>query len=347
MTANTRKFVIGSSAVLVAGLCTGLIAYYGGLPTGAFARQMGPAELAYVPSDAAVVAFADVREVMNSEMRHKLQEVMPPEDKGREEFKAKTGIDIETDIDHVVACVLPREGQESGFVALRGRFDAVRLESLARQHNAVIEEYKGKRFIRIPEELREHGDAPEGSALREHRGGRHITPALAFLEPGLIMVGDAAAIRLAIDTQAAGQDVTDNSEVMQLIKGMDAGANAWAVGRFDILASRAKLPEGVASQIPAVKWFAAAGRINGGLSGVLRAEARDEQAAQNLRDVINGFVALGRLQAGNRPEFQSLMQSVTLGGSGKTVELSFTVPTELIDMLQNLAGHKRAAPAGN
>jgi len=339
MTANSRKFLIGSSAVLVAGLCTGLVAYYGGLPTGAFTRQAGPAELAFVPTGAAVVAYANVQDVMNSDLRQRLRKVMPPEDKGREEFKAETGIDIERDIDHVVACLLPREGHESGFVALRGRFDAVRLESLARQHNAQIREYKGKRIVQMPADR--HGDEATDP------GRERMTPAMAFIEPGLILVGDEAAIRQGIDTQASGQDVTDNKEVMQLIKDLDSGANAWAVGRFDILASRAKLPETVANQIPPVKWFAAAGRINGGMNGMLKAEARDEQAAQNLRDVINGFLALGKLQAGSRPEVQALMQSINLGGTGKWVEISFTVPGELLDAVEGMATGKRPRPEGH
>ena len=39
-------------------LCTGLVAYYTGLPMGAFSRADGPAELRYVPADAALVAYA-------------------------------------------------------------------------------------------------------------------------------------------------------------------------------------------------------------------------------------------------------------------------------------------------
>ena len=53
---------------------------------------------------------------------------------------------------------------------------------------------------------------------------------------------------------------------MDLVNDID-DSNAWAVGRFDALMSQAKLPEGVASQIPAVKLFSASGHINGGLSG--------------------------------------------------------------------------------
>ncbi len=78
--------------------------------------------------------------------------------------------------------------------------------------------------------------------------------------------------------------------------------------------------------------FAAAGHINGGVSGTFRAETRDEQSAENLRDVVRGILALGRLQAQNNPKLEAFSQSLQLTGTGTTVALTFTVPSELLDM---------------
>jgi hypothetical protein len=167
---------------------------------------------------------------------------------------------------------------------------------------------------------------------------------LAFMEPGLMVFGDDRAVRQAIDTGASGGNVTGNPDVMRLVKDLEGNANAWAVGRFDLIANRAKLPEGISSQIPAIKWFAAAGRVNGGVSGTFRAEARDEEAARNLRDVANGFLALARMQAGSRPELRGAIESMQLSGSGNTVQLSFSVPSELIDAMSALHGHGEAKP---
>ena len=77
MTKKTRYFMAGSAAILVAGLGTGLVAYYGGGFPSLSASRSGPAELSYVPADAAVVAFANVREVMDSQLRQRLKAVMP------------------------------------------------------------------------------------------------------------------------------------------------------------------------------------------------------------------------------------------------------------------------------
>src|SRR5215218_2435852 len=138
MTSKTRYFMGGSAAILVAGLGTGLVAYYGGGFPSLSASRSGPSELSYVPADSAVVAFANVREVMDSQLRQRLKVVMPQE-QGQKEFQAQTGIDIERDIDYVVAAAqtLGAAGvhaDPSGLVVARGRFNITQLEALARAH---------------------------------------------------------------------------------------------------------------------------------------------------------------------------------------------------------------------
>ena len=65
---------------------------------------------------------------------------------------------------------------------------------------------------------------------------------LAFLEPGLVAIGDAGAVRNAIDAQLTAHSITSNNEMMELVTDIDRDNNAWAVGRFDAIASQAKLP---------------------------------------------------------------------------------------------------------
>jgi hypothetical protein len=323
MTKSTRYFMAGSAAVMAAGLCTGLLAYYGG-GFQALSASTGPTELQYVPADATVIAFADVRSIMDSEFRQRLKQNLPIPQDDKAEFQDKTGIDVEQDIDYVVAAMTAIDaGQPSGLVVARGRFDVVKLEGLAREHGGVVEEYNGKRIISATH----GGDAPHSGTM-------------AFLEPGLVAIGTTAAVRKAIDAQLSAQSITTNSEMMDLVSDIERSNNAWAVGRFDVLASQAKLPEQVASRIPALKYFAAAGHINGGVSGMVRAEANDEKSAEDLRQVVNGLLALARLQGQNDPKIQAISQSLQLSGTGKTVSLSFTLPAELLQMVA-----PKAAPA--
>src|SRR4051812_47387753 len=161
MNRTSRLFLMGSGFVLAAGLGTGLVAYYGGLPTLAAGRSVGPDELKYVPEAAAVVAYANVHDVMNSEFRQKIRQILPDHDnKGQEEFQRETGINIEQDIDYVVAWMTPtpavapattatpdgtahpapiQNTKPVGLVLLHGRFDQAKLEALATSHGGIVE----------------------------------------------------------------------------------------------------------------------------------------------------------------------------------------------------------------
>src|SRR5215471_10584951 len=327
MTKKTRYFMAGSAAIVVAGLCTGLIAYYGGGFPSLSASRSGPPELSYVPADATVVAFANVSEIMNSEVRQRLKAALPNET-GQKEFQAQTGIDIERDIQYVVAAMTTPgpngvQTNPNGLVVARGIFNVSQLETLAREHGGVVEEYKGKRLIRVSE--------PNNP---NHTGD------LAFLEPGLVAIGSETAIKSSIDAQLSAQSITSNSDMMELVSQIDNGNNAWAVGRFDVLASQAKLPNEISSKLPAVKTFAVMTHIDGGVSGTLRAEARDAQSAENLRQVVQGALALGRMS--NDPKATALLNSLQLSGTGTTVSLAFSIPMELFDMIPN--GIKKGEP---
>jgi hypothetical protein len=340
MTTRTRYFVIVSLLMLGVGLGSGLVAYYVGFPAGALGRRGGPEELEFVPRDAAVIAFANVHEIMTSDLRQKLHRALPMPQNGQQELQNQTGINLETDVDRIVACVRSEAGSTkipgAGMVLARGRFDEVKIEALMREHGAHVEDYNGKRLI--------VADARKDVSVTDqmhHIGGSF---ALSFIEPGLAAFGTTTMIKSAVDLHRAGnnpqaglESVTGNDELMNLVRSMNDG-NAWAVGRFDALRTHARLPESVASQIPAITWFAVNSHINGGIRGVIRAEARDDEAANNLRDVVRGFLALAKLQSGSKPELQTMMQSLELGGAGKTVSLSFTVPSEVFDLIGAFGG---------
>jgi hypothetical protein len=323
MVTRTRYFVITSLLVLGVGLGVGLVAYYGGFPTSAFSRQGGPDELKFVPADASLVAYADVQHIMTSGLRQRLRAVLPFQEPGQQQFQDHTGINIETDIDRVVAFVAPAHesgggAQGSVMVVARGRFDAVKIEALMRGHGAQVEEYKGKRLLVGAG----HGDAP--------------TLSLAFLEPGLVAVGSNQSVHGAVDLRDGGPSILTNDQMMNLVGGLDS-RDAWAAGRFDALTNRATFPAAVREKLPPIAWFSAAARVDDGLGVVIRADTNDEESANSLRDVIRGAMALGRLQVGGRPEFQGLIESFQLGGQGKTVSLSLDLPAHVLDALGAVA----------
>src|SRR6188768_2974771 len=125
MNQRTRSFLIGSAAVVLLGLGTGLVAYYNGsLP---MLGQTTDAEFQYLPASAAAVGYADVRSIMSSEFRQKLREILPTGEE-KDKIQAEFGVDIENDIDTVSAAYLGGGTPGNVVVIVRGRFNAGQIE---------------------------------------------------------------------------------------------------------------------------------------------------------------------------------------------------------------------------
>ena len=90
MTKRTRYFVMGSVGFMAVGLTVGLAAYYGGIR--GFAEPAGPDELNYVAADAAVVAYANVQDLMGSQFRQQIKALEPADqEQGQAELKNTPG----------------------------------------------------------------------------------------------------------------------------------------------------------------------------------------------------------------------------------------------------------------
>ena len=276
-----------------------------------------PDEIAYVPGDAQMVAYADVRQVMNSPFRDRFRQFDIDNGARPDGLEARTGINLERDVDAVLVASTGRNQvpapSDSALIIARGRFDTVRIEALMRERGAQIEQYRGKRLVVVKDEK---NDA-----------------VLTFAEPGLVLFGPGDGVRGAIDTKAgAAQAISANGEFMALVNDVDDGT-AWSVAKFDSISGRAPLPGGVVNQLPPINWLAASGRIDSGLHGLVRAEAQDEQSARDLRDVVQGFLSLARMQGSRDPAYKGMLDSVMLNAQGKSVSLSFDLTPASLDAL--------------
>jgi hypothetical protein len=338
MTSKSRYFLFGAAALLLIGLGGGLIAYF------AYNRVTGltaglPTELKYVPADAELVAYADVQSIMKSELRRALDgAVKQGDDKkpGAVAIHDFAGIDVEKQVDHVVAYLEatgkpePADRQPPrALVLVQGSFEQSRVEQFIQEHGGTIEDYSGKhiatrRFRERPEAQPQTG-APEPPVSHEEM-------AVGFVQPGVIALGQADLVRRTLDGAAAARatrNVSENAELMKLIRDA-SGDTAWVVGRFDAMSRRMGMPRSLTEQVPPLRLIAAKANINGGLKATITAETSDQAAADQLRDVVRGFVSLVRLQAGAQPELQDTLKTIELSGSGNTVQLSFAVKPQTV-----------------
>jgi hypothetical protein len=327
MSSRTRYFLIGSALTVAVGLGTGLVAYYTGTSARGSAARLP--ELVYLPADASAVAYADVRDIMASEFRQRLREMLPTGAE-KDRLLADTGIDIERDIDSVVAGLgHGATGANGALVIFRGRFDPALIEKHSADHGGVAEDYKGKRLLLSPQH-----DLAAGNSQ----------PGIAFLESDLLALGGRAELQAAIDAAAGGANVTSNALFMDQLPGLQTSGNAWVVGQVDALAGQASMPAQIRDQLPSLEWFSVSADIDRGVRGVLRAEARDEQAGEQLRSVINGGLSAARLLTGQNTPIATALSSLQLAGNGRSIEITFALGPEVLDMLKTAVPQAAAPP---
>ena len=323
MTKNTRYFVITAGAILLVGVGGGLVAY---LAYNRVANDIAgvPREIRYVPVDAEVVAFANVRTIMDSELRRALVPNIDPESrKGKQMMNDFAGVDLEKQVDHVVMFVEPfiagqdvdPQGREFPRASLivQGSFDAARIEQFVRERGAAIEEHRGQKLFAYRE-------GPNQGAV-------------GFVQPDVIAIGQTDLVRRTIDISKDEADdfksVASNPEMMNLIRD-NSGSTAWVVGQFDEISRRMHLPDSVSGQVPPVRLVAAKADIDGGVKATIRAEAGDKAAADQLRDVVRGFLSLARLHSSGKEDLEGVLKTIELGGTDTTVRLSFSVSPETL-----------------
>jgi hypothetical protein len=333
MTQKSRFFLIASAVVLLLGVGGGLIAYLNykraaSLPAGV------PPEVRYIPADAAIVAYGNVRVFMNSDLRRELMPTIETGSrKGRQMMNDFAGIDLEKQVNHVLGYVetlqsAPEASSDSArayeapnaMALVQGSFDQSRVEQFIRDRGGVIENYNGH-------------------SIAVHRNGKD-EGAIGFVRPDLIAVGRASLVRRALDSGSdpgtrngvSTLDLTSNAELMNLIRDM-SGSTAWVVGHFDAVRRGLKLPDTVSSQVPPLRLVSVRADVNGGVKATLRAETGEPAAAEQLREVVRGFIALARLQGGAKPEFDNVLKSIQLSGTDKTVQISVAASPEVMRAL--------------
>ena len=93
----------------------------------------------------------------------------------------------------------------------------------------------------------------------------------------------------------------------------------------------------VRTQLATVQWFSLSADIDQAILCRLHAEARDAKAGEEMRAVVNGVLAAAKLMSGQDARMNTVLNSVQSSGVGADLDLSFTVPAELVDMVASAA----------
>jgi hypothetical protein len=287
-----------------------------------------PQLLNLIMPDAKVLAGVNVDTAKNSPFGvYVLSQVKSQTTGGLQELTALTGFDPTRDVHELLAASNGGANSHSGLVAASGVFDAARITALATQHGGTVELYGGASILEDPKQ--EYG--------------------VAFLNGSLVVAGDLANVKGAIDRQKSPAPLP--AAVIAQVNKWSGSEDAWAISTV----SPASLQPGPgAIPIPGVGPGAqnsafqsvqsAAGGVKFGANIVVNAQVQADTAqnATNLGDTVKLLASMAQLQAKGDPTVTALAQSLTVSTNGSTLNVSVSLPDEMLQKMIKQMHHAMA-----
>ncbi len=307
-----------TTATLVGVLC-------GLLPAKAADSQL----LNLVMPDAKVLAGVNVDQAKTTPMgMYVLGQIRSQGDTHIQQLTALTGFDPTRDVHEVLVATNGGAEAKTGLFLARGNFDPGRIAAAAHAKGGIVNEtYSGVTIL---------GD-PKGT------GG------IAFLNDTLVVGGDMANLKAAIDRQRSSSSLP--ADVLVRIHQWSSTQDAWAITTVPptSLAPGAGMPviPGVGPQAGQNNAFTgiqhAAGGVKFGANVVLSAQAQaaNAQDATQIGDTVKLLASLAQLQSNADPKLLALTKSLAVNTNGAVLNVSVSLPQD--DLVALL---KQGAPKG-
>jgi len=278
--------------------------------------------------DAKVVAGVNVDQAKATPFgNYVLTQIQASQDKGLQELIANTGFDPTRDVHELlVASNSATPETHTGIILARGTFDPTRIGALAAKGGGTTLSYNGASIIQDPKKLN----------------------GVAFLSSSLVVAGDLASVKAAIDRQRVSSSSISSSLAVQIGQ-WSTSQDAWAISTEPLanLTPPAGAPNipGLNGQGPLQTIQQAAGGVKFGNNVVFTAQLQSDtmKNAQQLGDTIKLLASLAQMQAAKDPNAAALVQSLQVTSSGNAVNVSVSLPQDQFQQILK-AGPKKIEP---
>jgi hypothetical protein len=323
---STKGLLMKTARFLALGSLIGSIA------AAVFAAPAQPANaLAAVPPDSIAVAQVRLDQLRSSDLApsllHQADEITV--DGKAAAFLKEAGLDPKRDIDVAVFSLSGSgRGNAGPLIALEGRFDPASLSAATLARGATKVDAPTP-YLRLP-----HSDA---------KGHDGEPGAIAFLSSGLILAGSEPALLHALDFYAKGRySGLAPGPLAAMAAHVDSRSSAWAV----VDAARARelhggaMPnasaEGPAASVYAalrsVSWITFQANLSsGGVDVKATGLSSDEEARQNIEDVLRGMLGAWRMAVESKnPDLLAALRKFNVTRDHEGVTISGKIPAELL-----------------
>jgi hypothetical protein len=277
-----------------------------------------PMLLNLVMPDAKVVAGVNVQQAKGTLFGQYILSQMQTTDAHMQELVALTGFDPRRDVIELLvasnaAPAANHEPNKVGLALALGTFDVGMITAAATQHGAVTELYNNN--ITIIEDPKQEGG-------------------IAFLSPTIVVAGDIASVKGAIDRQTMPQPLP-STVTMQI--GQWGTQDAWAVSTVSPM-SMAGPPKGgqtnpMAGAVQAVQ--SAGGGVKFGTNVVFSGQATCDTAqnAKTLSDLMQLMLNMAQMQAGSDPKAAALIQNTKITVNQNAITVSASLPQDVFTQM--------------
>jgi hypothetical protein len=276
-----------------------------------------------VMPDATVLAGVNVDQAKASPFgQYVLTTLLQSQAQQLQQLTALTGFDPRQDLHELLFASTSASGNKTGLALALGTFDPAKIAAAAQSTGAGVETYGGVAIVEDP----------------QHQNG------FAFLDSTLVVAGDLANVKAAIDRRAGGPTIP--AALAAQVNRLSSTQDAWAISTVPpatLKPPAAVTPAaGAGLQSALQKIVSASGGVKFGSVVVVtgQAQAATPQDASSLGGVLQLFVSMAQLQAAQLPEAAALAQSLAVTMQGSTVKITLSLPE---DQIQQLLKHQAAA----
>jgi hypothetical protein len=266
--------------------------------------------------DATVLAGVNVDQAKATPFgQYVLTTLLQTQDQKLQQLATLTGFDPRRDVHELLLTSVGASGNKTGLALARGVFDPDKIAAAAQSGGAGAETYGGVSIIEDP----------------QHQNG------FAFLDSTLVVAGDVANVKAAIDRRHGGPTIS--AALAAQVNQLSSTQDAWAISTVppSTLKPPAAVPPaaGINMQNALQKIESASAGVKFGSLVVVtgQAQAATPQDASSLGAVLQLFVNMAQLQAAKRPETAALAQSLVVSTQGSTVKIILSLPEDQIQQL--------------
>ena len=275
-----------------------------------------PRLLGLVMPDATVLADVNVAQAKASPFgQYVLTTLLQSEAQKLQQLATLTGFDPRQDVNELLVASASTPGNKTGLALALGTFDPTKITAAAQLAGAGIETYGGMSIIEDPQQ----------------RNG------FVFLDSTLVVAGDLASVKAAIDRRAGGPTIP--AALLAQVNQLSSTEDAWAISTVPPSTLRPPVAAPPAAGVNVRNALqtiqSASGGVKFGSVVVVTAQAQTDtpQDASSLGGVLQLLVSMAQLSASQHPEAGALAQSLVVTTQGSTVTVTLSVPEAQIQQL--------------